>query len=120
MNPYTATRVDPLAGQSTSSNPFPTFNKPTVGLKESDNKLPVEYDWDFLEAQLKRLSKNKSKYPKNNWQKPIDIESLKDSLFRHVISIMKGEYTDEGVELDHFPAIALNAMFIYYQLKNNK
>lgn len=89
-----------------------------IGYKETVNKQSVEYDWEFLESQMTRISKNKSKYPPYNWMKPIDINTLKDALFRHTLSVMKDEYTDEGVELDHLAAIALNAMFIYRQLKN--
>lgn len=89
-------------------------------MKITENKNHIEYDWEFLEAQMKRLEKNKIKYDFENWKKPIKIKDLKDALFRHTIEIMKGNYNDENVELDHFPAIALNAMFIYHQLKNNK
>ena len=46
------------------------------GEKESNDKLNIEYDWDFLEAQFKRMSKNKSKYPKNNWQKPYFLSEI--------------------------------------------
>lgn len=94
------------------------FKESNVGYKETTNKQHIEYDWDFLESQMKRISKNKSKYPPYNWMKPIDINTLKDALFRHTLSIMKDEYTDEGVEFDHLAAVALNAMFIYRQLKN--
>ena len=38
------------------------------GIKESKGKLNIEYDWDFLKAQMIRMAKNKDKYPKNNWR----------------------------------------------------
>jgi hypothetical protein len=89
-------------------------------MKEINNKLPVEYNWDFLQAQLERMALNKDKYPPNNWKKPIDIELLKQSLFRHVLEIMKGNYEDI-TQYGHLEAVALNAMFISTQLKlNNK
>jgi hypothetical protein len=47
----------------------------------------------------------------------MDIEELKQALFRHTIEVMKWEYTDND-ELDHLSAIACNAQFIYYQLTN--
>ncbi len=88
------------------------------GIKESEGKLNIEYDWDFLKAQMIRMSKNKAKYPKNNWKKPMDIEELKDALFRHTLEVMDNNFEDDGDELGHLSAIALNALFIYYQIKN--
>jgi len=86
--------------------------------KESDNKLSYELDWNFIEAMAKRMSQNKGKYPPYNRQKPMDIESLKQALLRHTIEVMKGNYTDIE-DYDHLQALSLNAMFIYYQLKNH-
>jgi len=41
-------------------------------------------------------------------------------MVRHTLEVMNDNFDDEGVEYDHLPAIALNALFIYYQLKTNK
>lgn len=89
------------------------------GFKEKDNKLSYELDWEFLEALAQRMSSNKGKYKPYNWKKPVEVEDLKQSLFRHVIEVMKGEYKDDGRAFGHLEAIALNAMFINYQLKHN-
>jgi len=90
------------------------------GIKESAAKTDYsEIDWDFIEGMAKRMSGNKNKYPKDNWKKPIDINELKQSLFRHVREIMLGNYDDEGY-LGHLYATALNAQIIAYQLKNNQ
>lgn len=86
--------------------------------KESNNKLSYELDWNFIEAMAKRMSQNKGKYAPYNRQKPMDIENLKQALLRHTIEVMKGNYTDIE-DLDHLSAIACNAQFIYYQLKNH-
>lgn len=83
--------------------------------KESDYKLSYELDRYFVEAIAKRMEQNKWKYPPYNRQKPMDIEKLKQALFRHTIEVMKGNYTDIE-DYDHLQAISLNAMFIYYQL----
>lgn len=96
---------------------------PTKGLKDSNNKLHVEYDWSFLEDQMKRMATYKSKYPVDNWKKPMDVEELKKSLFRHTLEVLKGNYRDGKIEDDyigngHLLAIALNAMLINYQLMN--
>lgn len=88
------------------------------GEKESDNKLSYELDRYFIEAMAKRMEQNKGKYPPYNRQKPMDIESLKQALLRHTIEVMKWNHTDI-TDYDHLQSISLNAMFIYYQLKNN-
>lgn len=64
------------------------------------------------------MQQNKGKYPPYNRKKPMDIESLKQALLRHTIEVMKGNYTDIE-DYDHLSAIACNAQFIYYQLKNH-
>jgi hypothetical protein len=92
----------------------------TTGVKESDGKLNIEYDWDFLKAQMNRMAKNKSKYPKYNWQKPMDIQQLKDALFRHTLEVMNDNFDDDGDDLGHLSAIALNSMFIFNNLFKTK
>jgi hypothetical protein len=87
------------------------------GIKEEDDKLSYELDFEFLTQMAHRMSQNKCKYPSMNWKQPIDINKLKQSLFRHVVEIMKGNYTDSNEEFGHLTAVALNAMFINYQLK---
>lgn len=90
------------------------------GQKESNNKLSYELDWGFIQAMAERMQNNKKKYPSGNWKKPIDVELLKQSLFRHVIEVMKGNYEDDDRLYGHLEAIALNSMFINYQLSNAK
>ena len=88
------------------------------GKKESDNKLSYELDRYFIEAMAKRMDQHKGKYPPYNRQKPMDVQKLKEALTRHNVEIQKGNYDDED-KYDHLSAIACNAMFIYYQLKNH-
>lgn len=88
------------------------------GLKESTGKLSYELDWDFLSQMAEKMSKGKAKYPPYNWKKPINVEEIKQALFRHVIEVMKGNYVDEERPFGHLESIALNAMIINYQLKN--
>jgi hypothetical protein len=88
------------------------------GYKESEGKLSFELDWDFLKQMAERMSKNKAKYEPYNWKKPMDVVELKQSLFRHVLEVMEGNYKDDDRVLGHIEAIALNAMMINYQLKN--
>lgn len=88
------------------------------GIKETQGKLNYEFDWDFIKDMGRRMSKNKEKYPPYNWTKPMDIELLKQSLFGHALEVMGGNYQDEKEPFGHLTAIALNAMFISFQLKN--
>ena len=94
--------------------------EPKQGKKESDGKLHVEYDWSFLEAQLKRMGKNMIRYAEGNWKKEMNVDELKKALFRHVLCVMSDNFEDDGDALGHLVAIALNSMFIHHQmLKNN-
>lgn len=92
------------------------------GFKDINNKQHIEYNWDFLKDQMKRLGdykiENNGKYEFENWKKPIKIEELKKALFRHTLEIMNNNYLDDDNELGHLLAISLNSMFIYTQLKN--
>jgi len=90
------------------------------GIKESNGKTDYsEIDWDFIESLAKRMNKNKSKYEAGNYKKPMDINLLKQSLLRHTIEVLKNNYQDDEDDLGHLSAIALNAQFLHYQLKNN-
>lgn len=89
------------------------------GLKETVNKLNPDLDFFFLEAICKRMN-HQTKYPVGNWRKKIEIQALKDALFRHVLAVMQNDYNDNGIENDNLCAIALNSMFLWNQLENFK
>lgn len=89
------------------------------GVKESEGKLNYELDWSFIQQMAERMSQNKGKYEPYNWKLHMEVEKLKQSLLRHVVEVMKGNYSDDGRDFGHFESIALNAMMINYQLKNN-
>ena len=86
--------------------------------KEKTNKLNYELDFNFITQLAERMSSNKGKYEPYNWQKLDNIEDLKQALFRHVIEVMRGNFEDDKRPYGHLEAIALNCMFINYQLKN--
>jgi hypothetical protein len=88
------------------------------GVKETDGKLDYELDWNFIQQMAERMSQNKGKYKPFNWMLKMDVEKLKQSLFRHVIEIMKGNYSDDNREYGHLESVADNVMMINYQLKN--
>lgn len=90
------------------------------GIKETEGKLDYELDWEFIQQMAERMSQNKGKYKPYNWKKSMDVEKLKQSLFRHTMEIMKGNDSDDGRTMGHYESLALNAMMICYQLKNNK
>ena len=99
------------------------FNEPfkwdekKSGIKETDSKLIYDIDFDYIKGMAERMQLNRGKYPVGNWTKPIDIESLKQALFRHTIEIMQGNYSDEQ-KYGHLYAIGCNAFMIINQLKN--
>lgn len=87
------------------------------GIKETKGKLSYEIDWEFITQMAEKMTVNKGKYEPYNWQKPIDVELLKQSLFRHVIEIMKGNYEDDNRPFGHLESASLNCMMINYQLR---
>ena len=94
------------------------LNKRTTK-KETENKVDYsEIDWQFIEQLAKRMNKNKGKYPVNNWKKFSDVNELQQALLRHTLEVLNGNYADDNSEFGHLEAIALNAQFINYQLKN--
>ena len=88
--------------------------------KETEGKLFYELDFEFIKQMAERMASNKGKYEPYNWQKLDNIEDLKQSLFRHVLEIMNGNYEDDNRAKGHLEAVAINAMFINYQLNRNE
>ena len=93
---------------------------PTIGYKETEGKLNYELDWSFIRGMAEKMAVNKGKYEPNNYKKYIDIELLKQSLTRHVISILEGDYIDDNRAIGHLESAALNLMMISYQIKHHK
>jgi hypothetical protein len=88
------------------------------GYKESANKLIYDIDFDYITGMAERMQLNRDKYPVSNWKQKLDIEGLKQALFRHVIEIMKDNYSDEQ-KYGHLFAVGCNAFMIIEQLKNH-
>jgi hypothetical protein len=88
------------------------------GYKESANKLIYDIDFDYIVGMAERMQLNRDKYPVGNWKQKLDIEGLKQALFRHVIEIMKDNYSDEQ-KFGHLFAVGCNAFMIIEQLKQN-
>ena len=93
--------------------------KEETAYKETEGKLHYELDFEFITQMAERMASNKGKYEPYNWQKLDNVADLKQSLFRHVLEVMNGNYKDDNREFGHLEAVAINAMFINYQLKRN-
>jgi hypothetical protein len=87
------------------------------GIKETKDKLIYDIDFDYITGMAERMQLNRGKYPVGNWQKPIDISSLQQALFRHTIEIMKNNFSDEQ-DCGHLYAVGCNAFMILAQLKD--
>lgn len=132
----TCVQVNPLTFRIVSNNPHAFFYKEAInrhnlkfknrskkmseGIKESEGKLNYELDFEFITQMAEKMSLNKGKYAPYNWKNPINIELLKQSLFRHVVEVMKGNMEDDGRTTGHLESIALNAMMINYQIMKNE
>ena len=92
--------------------------KQMSGYKETEKKLIYDIDFDYVKMMAERMQLNRDKYPVGNWKKPLPVEELKQALFRHIMEVMKGNYSDEQ-KFGHLVALGCNAFMIIEQLKNN-
>ena len=89
------------------------------GYKETEKKLIYDIDFDYVKNMAERMQLNRDKYPVGNWKKPLQVEDLKQALFRHTMEIMKGNYSDEQ-KYGHLVALGCNAFMIIEQLKQKE
>ena len=99
-------------------NTFKLKEETETAYKETEGKLFYELDFEFITQMAERMASNKGKYEPYNWQKLDNIADLKQSLFRHVLEVMNGNYEDDNRAKGHLEAVAINAMFINYQLNS--
>lgn len=93
--------------------------KQMPGYKETEKKLIYDIDFDYVQKMAERMQFNRDKYPVGNWKQPLEVEDLKQALFRHTMEIMKGSYSDEQ-EFGHLVALGCNAFMIIEQLKSKQ
>lgn len=86
--------------------------------KDTKGKLNYELDFEFIKGMAERMAMNKDEYELYNWQKPMDVEKIDNAITRHLMEIRTGNLDEDGQELGHYYALACNAMFAVYQLKN--
>ena len=89
------------------------------GYKETEKKLVYDIDFDYVKKMAERMQLNRDKYPVGNWKQPLEVEDLKQALFRHTMEIMKGNYSDEQ-KYGHLVALGCNAFMIIEQLKQKE
>jgi hypothetical protein len=89
------------------------------GIKETKDKLIYDIDFNYITCMAERMQLNRGKYPVGNWKKDIDVEELKQALFRHTIAIMQCQYSDEQ-KFGHLYAVGCNAFMIIQQIKNSR
>lgn len=123
-------KLNHIIGEPTKSGKIQTHAQPftcgtwragkiatSEGVKDSSGKLEYEIDFAFITQIAERMAQNKGKYAPFNWQKPIDIDKIKQAMFRHAIAIMQGEYEDDGRPFGHIEGMVCNAMILNYHLK---
>ena len=87
----------------------------TVVKKPKDKIIYSRLFWGFIEHMGEIMQKGAEKYPENNWLL-LEDEEIINSLCRHVIEIMKGNYKDSESGCTHFGHVAINSMFLYFKL----
>ena len=117
---YFRLKEEPIRFYSSISNWSKELETNDKAYKETEGKLFYELDFEFITQMAERMASNKGKYKPYNWQKLDNIDDLKQSLFRHVLEVMNGNYEDDNRAKGHLEAVAINAMFINYQLKRNQ
>jgi hypothetical protein len=96
-----------------------TWSIPTEkeGIKESEDKIDYsELDWEYIDSMAIRMAEN-TKYPPENWKKPMNIKELAKSAIRHARKILQPLEGDIETDLEHAEALGCNGMMINYQIK---
>jgi hypothetical protein len=73
-------------------------------------------NWQALECMLKVLEFGAQKYSPNGWKAGYSISNCANSLYRHVIQLLRGERSDSETGISHYGHILCNLKFISYYL----
>ena len=60
------------------------------------------------------------KYAPKNWQKPMPLDQILESMQRHLAAIMDGELYDKESGIHHMGHIQANAMFYNYHFNQEQ
>lgn len=71
-----------------------------------------------LEPMIRVLEYGAFKYAPYNWQKPMPLEQILESMQRHLAALMDGELIDAESGISHMGHIQANAMFYNYHINN--
>lgn len=77
-------------------------------------------DYKSLEPLVDVLKFGADKYARDNWKLPMPIQSIVDSMMRHVVAFADGEVNDPESGLPHIGHIMCNAMFIQYHMNQGQ
>ena len=67
-----------------------------------------------LEPMVEVLEFGALKYAPKNWQKPMELDEILDSMQRHLAALMDGEELDPESGLPHIGHLMCNGMFYSY------
>jgi len=86
-----------------------------TGSRDNASKPPISMVMEASEAIAgiaKVLEFGAKKYDRANWKKGLPYTQIIDSMQRHVLKVMSGEYYDHESGLLHADHIACNALFL--------
>lgn len=67
-----------------------------------------------LVPMIRVLEFGAQKYAPRNWQKPMDLQEILESMQRHLAALFDGEEVDKESNISHMGHIMCNAMFYNY------
>ena len=112
---------------STSSNieknspDYPPQLEIDKALRFNNGKPKWSYvHYKSLEPMIKVLEYGALKYSPFNWQKPMPLNEILESMQRHLASLMDGELIDAESGISHMGHIQANAMFYNYHVERLK
>lgn len=90
-------------------------------MRFNDGKRKWSYvHYKSLEPMIEVLEYGAFKYAPFNWQKPMDLKEILESLQRHLAALMDGEENDKESGCYHIGHIMANAMFYSYHMQADK
>ena len=104
-----------------NSSDYPPQLKVDKALRFNNGKPKWSYvHYKSLEPMVKVLEYGALKYAPLNWQKPMPLNEILESMQRHLASLMDGELIDAESGISHMGHIQANAMFYNYHVERLK
>lgn len=106
------------SGLDAGSTPDLFLNIKEAALRYNQGKPRMSLiDLNALEDCARVLEFGANKYDINNWKKGFDVNTILDSMMRHIAALQRGEMNDPETGISHIGHIQANAMFL--GCKNN-